>query len=62
MEREIQTDDIESLEKWTQHPPEQLDCVGGKSVNRDTMRGLVPCVVTCRLNLPTHYTVTGCCC
>ena len=50
MEREIQTDEIEALEKWTQHPPEQLDCVGGKSVNRDTMRGLVPCVVTCSLN------------
>ena len=59
MEREIQTDEIEALEKWTQHPPEQLDCVGGKSVNRETIRGsgwgggwvrLVPCVGTCNLN------------
>ena len=29
MDRDIQTEEIEALEKWTQHPPEQLECVGG---------------------------------
>ena len=30
MEREIQTEEIETMTKWSQHPPEDFQCVGGQ--------------------------------
>ena len=30
MDQEIQTEEIEEADKWTQHPPEELRGSGGK--------------------------------
>lgn len=30
IERDVQTEEIESLSKWTQHPPDEESAVGGK--------------------------------
>ncbi len=29
IDRDIQTEEIESTEKWTQHPPDDIFCSGG---------------------------------
>lgn len=33
VERDIQTDEIEVLSKWTQHPPDEETAVGGEGIN-----------------------------
>ncbi|CAL1526042.1 unnamed protein product, partial [Lymnaea stagnalis] len=38
IERDIQTDEIESLSKWTQHPPEDETAVGGEGINVQTSK------------------------